>query len=76
MQFFPNPSTILQIGTFAIRWYAVLILTGAFIAYALSLREFKKMGYDDLDKWTTCFLEPSSQGSLDHVYGTWLFQTT
>ncbi|MCD8519689.1 MAG: prolipoprotein diacylglyceryl transferase [Erysipelotrichaceae bacterium] len=46
MQFFPNPSTILQIGTFAIRWYAVLILTGAFIAYALSLREFKKMGYD------------------------------
>ncbi|MBS3991429.1 MAG: prolipoprotein diacylglyceryl transferase [Erysipelothrix sp.] len=46
MQFFPNPSTIIQIGDFAIRWYAILILSGAFFAYYLSLRELKKMGYD------------------------------
>lgn len=46
MQLFPNPSTIIEIGGFAIRWYAVLILSGAFIAYALTLKEAKKMGYD------------------------------
>lgn len=46
MQFFPNPAVLIQIGDFAIRWYAVLILSGAFLAYTLSLREFKKMGYD------------------------------
>jgi phosphatidylglycerol---prolipoprotein diacylglyceryl transferase len=46
MQFFPNPSIIVQVGDFAIRWYAVLILSGAFIAYWLTLRDAKKMGYD------------------------------
>lgn len=46
MQLFPNPAVLIQIGDFSIRWYAVLILSGAFLAYTLSLREFKKMGYD------------------------------
>lgn len=46
MQFFPNPSTLIQIGDFSLRWYAILILTGAFLAYYLSLRELKKMGYE------------------------------
>ena len=46
MQLFPDPKILLSIGDVHITWYAVLILTGALIAYALSLRTLKKWGYD------------------------------
>lgn len=39
--------TIVSIGGVHIAWYAVLILTGAFIAYFLSIRQFKKWGYKE-----------------------------
>lgn len=45
MKLFPDVSTFLEIGPVAIKWYAVLILTGAFLAYYLSARNIKKMGY-------------------------------
>ena len=52
IEFFPDMKTFLRIGdNITIAWYAVFIMTGAFIAYYLSLRQIKRMGYkqDDLD---------------------------
>ncbi len=50
MNFFPNSRTFLEIniGSFdlEIAWYAILILTGAIVAYGLSLKAAKKLGYD------------------------------
>jgi len=45
MKLFPDLSTFIIIGPIAIKWYAVLILVGAFSAYLISLRNIKKMGY-------------------------------
>lgn len=45
MHFFEDMQTFLTVGPISIKWYAVLILTGAFIAYSISLRNLKKMGY-------------------------------
>lgn len=45
MRFFEDMQTFVSIGSVSIKWYAILILTGAFIAYAISLHNFKKMGY-------------------------------
>ena len=52
IEFFPDMKTFLRIGdNITIAWYAVFIMTGAFIAYYLSLRQIKRMGYkqEDLD---------------------------
>lgn len=35
MTFFPDSKTFLQIGSLSIAWYAILIITGAFIAYKI-----------------------------------------
>lgn len=45
MSIFPNRTTFLQIGSLSIQWYAVFIITGACITYAIAQRNFKKMGY-------------------------------
>lgn len=45
MQFFPTFNILLQIGSFQIHMYAVCILIGALIAYALGQYHFKKLGY-------------------------------
>lgn len=45
MVFFEDIQTLVTIGPISIKWYAVLILTGAFIAYFISLSNLKKMGY-------------------------------
>lgn len=51
MEFFPNMRTFLEInfGNFhlTIAWYAVIILTGALLAYAISIKFAKKCGYDE-----------------------------
>lgn len=47
MTFFPDMKTVLTIGSLQVTWYAVLILSGAFLAYFLSLRQFKKWGYKE-----------------------------
>ena len=44
MTIFPDMKTVLTIGSLQVTWYAVLILSGAFLAYFLSLRQFKKWG--------------------------------
>lgn len=51
IKFFPDMKTFIEIFGVGIAWYAVLIMTGAFVAYYLSLRNIKKMGFeaDDLD---------------------------
>lgn len=50
MSFFPDITTFfaIDLGSFHLRitWYAIFILTGALLAYSLSLREAKKRGYD------------------------------
>ena len=42
MTFFPDGKTFVQIGSFSIAWYAICIITGAFIAYKLGQYNFKK----------------------------------
>lgn len=43
---FPDGKTFVQIGSFSIAWYAICIITGAFIAYKLGQYNFKKIGYN------------------------------
>lgn len=45
MKFFSDFSTFLEIGPFRIQWYAIMILTGALIAYKIGEKRFKKLGY-------------------------------
>lgn len=45
MRLFDNPKVFLSIGPIQITWYALCILTGAFVAYALSQKTVKKWGY-------------------------------
>ena len=45
MKFFPDLQTFLDVGPISIKWYAVLILVGAYLAYYLSYRNLKKLGY-------------------------------
>ena len=47
MSFFPNSRTFLQIGPLHIQWYAVLILSGACLAYWLSKQNARKLHYPD-----------------------------
>lgn len=45
MQFFPDASTFLNVGPISIKWYAVLILSGAMCVYFIAVRNFRKIGY-------------------------------
>lgn len=47
MSFFPDMQTVLTLGSLRVTWYAVIILTGAFIGYYLSIRQLKKWGYEE-----------------------------
>ena len=47
MTFFPDMKTIVTMGGLQITWYAVIILSAAFVSYFLSVRQFKKMGYKE-----------------------------
>ena len=60
IQFFPDQQTFLAvaIGSFRldIRWYAVLILTGALLAYHFCMKEVKKARYIDRDFFDSMFI--------------------
>ncbi|MBQ6478008.1 MAG: prolipoprotein diacylglyceryl transferase [Erysipelotrichaceae bacterium] len=60
IQFFPNAQTfvLFKIGplTFDIRWYAVLIMTGALLAYFLSRKEMKESRYVSMDFYDSLFI--------------------
>ena len=57
MSLFPNPQTFISIGgVIDIRWYAVLILTGALFAYLVSKHEFKRAKYTDNDFFDSLFV--------------------
>lgn len=45
VKFFPNIRTLVEIGPFSIQWYAVLIMSGAYLAYYVSKRNLVKVGY-------------------------------
>lgn len=47
MSFFPNPKTFLSIGPISIQWYAVIIISGALIAYSFCKHNMRKMKYPD-----------------------------
>ncbi len=44
MQFFPDPQTFIAIGSLSIKWYAVIILCGAILAYSFCVKEIKRWG--------------------------------
>ena len=59
IKFFPNSQTALFINVgngLYIRWYAVLILLGAFGAYLVSKKEFKRAKYIDTDFFDSLFV--------------------
>ena len=60
MSFFPNPQTFVSFSigtlTFDIRWYAMLILTGAFIAYLVMRKNLKETRYFDMDFFDSIFV--------------------
>ncbi len=41
MKFFPTRTTFLQIGSVTIQWYAILIVSGAFLAYYFAKKNLK-----------------------------------
>lgn len=47
MKLFPNRTTFLSIGPLTIQWYAVLILTGAIVAFIFAKKNLKK--YRNID---------------------------
>jgi len=49
IRFFPDPKVFIEIGPFQIAWYAVLIVSGALIAYRISLKNVTEAGYDGED---------------------------
>ena len=51
MSFFPDSKIFLKAGPFTVTWYALLIMVGAIIAYEISKRNLKRVGYkvDDID---------------------------
>ena len=46
MVFFKDLSSFVDIGSFSIKWYAVLILIGAFAAYYVIQKNLTKLGYE------------------------------
>ncbi|MBQ2510152.1 MAG: prolipoprotein diacylglyceryl transferase, partial [Erysipelotrichaceae bacterium] len=60
IQFFPNEQTFIlfRLGSFTldIRWYAVLIMCGAILAYHFSKRAFKEAKYTNLDFLDSLFI--------------------
>ena len=59
IKFFPNQQTFLSINIgiqLDIRWYAVLILTGALLSYFVSKKEFKRAKYTDDDFFESLFI--------------------
>lgn len=45
MSLFPNSKTFLSLGGVSIQWYAICIMTGAFLAYQICQYRFQKLGY-------------------------------
>ena len=60
IQFFPNEQTFIlfRIGSFTldIRWYAVLIMCGALLAYHFSKQAFREAKYRDSDFLDSLFI--------------------
>lgn len=46
MTFFPDSKIIVSLGGLTITWYAVFVLSAAFLCYYLSIRTLKKWGYE------------------------------
>lgn len=49
IKFFPDIRTFIQMGPFQITWYALLVMSGAYIAYEISAYNIKKVGYKEED---------------------------
>lgn len=56
INFFPDSKTFISIGSLSVRWYAVLILTGALISYFVARSEFKRAKYTDTDFFDSLFV--------------------
>ncbi len=47
MEFFPSRAVFLSIGNYSIRWYGLLIVTGALVVYFIGARLLKKASYPE-----------------------------
>lgn len=60
LSFFPNPQTFVLLKifgmTFDVRWYAVLIMIGALLAYYFCKKSFKEAKYTDTDFLDSLFI--------------------
>ena len=56
MKIFPDSQTFISFGAVSIKWYAVLILTGAFFAYLISVNEIKKRRNISVDWFSDLFI--------------------
>ena len=60
IQFFPNEQTFVMLKiaglVLDIRWYAVLIMTGAFLAYLFCKRSYREAKYTDEDFFDSFFV--------------------
>jgi len=57
IKLFPSRQVFISFGDKVdIRWYAILILTGAFFAYLIARNEFKRAKYTDLDFFDSLFV--------------------
>ena len=55
IKFFPSTKIFIEIGPIQIAWYAIFILLGAYIAYFISEKNLKKVGYKQEDIETLFF---------------------
>lgn len=53
MKLFPNDQFLVKFGTLGISYYALLIISGAFLAYYFGLRNTRRIKYDDaiIEDW-------------------------
>jgi len=56
MQFFPDSTTFISFGTLQIKWYAVLIMSGAAVAYLFCVKGVKEKRYLNVDEFSDLFV--------------------
>jgi len=56
MKFFPDATTFVKFGALQIKWYAVLIMFGAAVAYYFCVRGIKEKKYISVDEFTDLFV--------------------
>jgi len=56
MKLFPDATTFISFGSLSVKWYAVLILTGASIAYYFCVKNIKSVKHISVDLFSDLFV--------------------